>query len=60
MLVLDVNGILEKYNVELIGVIKEVIEKVEDCKLFDEVMCKIGFECLKVVIVENMEEVLEI
>ena len=35
-LALDANGILEKYNVELIGASKEAIEKAEDRKLFDE------------------------
>ena len=44
---LDANGILEKYNVELIGATKEAIEKAEDRKLFDEAMRKIGLECPK-------------
>ena len=34
--------LLEKYNVELIGAIKEAIEKAEDRKLFDIAMRKIG------------------
>lgn len=59
-LALDANGILEKYNVELIGATKEAIEKAEDRKLFDEAMRKIGLECPKAAIAENMEEALEI
>ena len=42
---IDANGVLEKYNVELIGASKEAIEKAEDRKLFDIAMRKIGLEC---------------
>lgn len=38
---------------------KEVTEKVEDCKPPDEVTCKTGPERLKVVTVEITEEVPE-
>jgi carbamoyl-phosphate synthase large subunit len=45
-LALDANGVLEKYNVELIGASKEAIEKAEDRKLFDIAMRKIGLNVL--------------
>ena len=43
---LDLNrhGILEKYNVELIGASCEAIDKAEDRELFDEAMTSIGLE----------------
>ncbi|MBD2772817.1 carbamoyl-phosphate synthase large subunit [Iningainema tapete] len=36
------NGVLEKYNVELIGAKLPAIEKAEDRKLFNEAMARIG------------------
>ena len=36
------NGVLEKYDVELIGAKLPAIEKAEDRKLFNEAMTKIG------------------
>ncbi|MBE9250209.1 carbamoyl-phosphate synthase large subunit [Dolichospermum sp. LEGE 00240] len=36
------NGVLEKYNVELIGAKLPAIEKAEDRKLFNDAMAKIG------------------
>ena len=59
-LALDANGILEKYNVELIGATKEAIEKAEDRKLFDIAMRKIGLECPRADVAESMEHALEI
>lgn len=59
-LALDANGVLEKYNVELIGATKEAIEKQKTVKLFDQAMRKIGLECPKAAIAESMEEALEI
>jgi hypothetical protein len=57
---LDKYGVLKKYNVELIGASKDAIEKAEDRKLFDIAMRKIGLECPKAAIAENMQEALEI
>jgi carbamoyl-phosphate synthase large subunit len=54
-LALDENGVLEKYNVELIGASKDAIEKAEDRKLFDIAMRKIGLECPRADVAENME-----
>ncbi|AFZ03560.1 carbamoyl-phosphate synthase large subunit [Calothrix sp. PCC 6303] len=38
------NGVLERYNVELIGAKLPAIEKAEDRKLFNEAMAKIGVD----------------
>ncbi|MDR2714146.1 MAG: carbamoyl-phosphate synthase large subunit [Coriobacteriales bacterium] len=40
-------GVLEKYNVEVIGCDVEAIERGEDRKLFAEAMAEIGLECAK-------------
>ncbi len=41
---LSKNGVLDKYNVELIGAKLPAIEKAEDRKLFNEAMAKIGVQ----------------
>jgi len=53
---LDANGVLEKYNVEMIGATKEAINKAEDRDLFNQAMRKIGFEVAKSKTAHNMEE----
>lgn len=55
---LDLNrhGILEKYNVELIGANCEAIDKAEDRELFDQAMQKIGLETPQHGIAKNMDE----
>ncbi|MFT4815448.1 MAG: carbamoyl-phosphate synthase large subunit [Pseudohongiellaceae bacterium] len=55
---LDLNrhGILEKYNVELIGANCEAIDKAEDRELFDQAMQKIGLETPQHGIARNMEQ----
>lgn len=53
---LDKNGVLEKYNVELIGATKEAIEMAEDRDLFDQAMKRIGLECPRAEIAETMDE----
>jgi carbamoyl-phosphate synthase large subunit len=50
------NGTLEKYNVEMIAAKKEVIEKAEDRLLFREAMEKIGLECPRSAVVNNMDD----
>lgn len=57
---LDKHGILQKYNVELIGASKDAIEKAEDRKLFDQAMKKIGLECPRAAVAETMQEALDI
>lgn len=48
-------GILDKYDVELIGAKLDAIQKGEDRLLFREAMERIGVQCCKSGIVENME-----
>ncbi len=55
-LALEKNGILKKYNVELIGASVEAIKKAEDRALFQKAMEKIGLDTPKNAIVHNMEE----
>ncbi|WP_371157377.1 carbamoyl-phosphate synthase large subunit [Jannaschia sp. 2305UL9-9] len=50
-LALDDMGILEKFNVELIGARREAIEMAEDRKLFREAMDRLGIENPKAVII---------
>lgn len=53
---LDREGVLEKYNVEMIGAKKEAINKAEDRDLFREAMKKIDLAMPKSEIVHNLEE----
>jgi len=55
---LDLNrhGILDKYDVELIGANCEAIDKAEDRELFDQAMQKIGLETPQHGIAKNMDE----
>jgi carbamoyl-phosphate synthase large subunit len=55
---LDAHGVLEKYNVEMIGATKEAINKAEDRELFNQAMRKIGFEVAKSKTAHSMEEAL--
>lgn len=55
-LALHDNGVLEKYDVELIGAKQEAIHKAEDRDLFDKAMKKIGLECARAEIVHSMDE----
>ncbi len=59
-LALQDNGILEKYNVELIGADYESIHKAEDRNLFDKAMKKIGLECARAEIVHSLEEAMAV
>ena len=49
-------GVLEKYNVELIGATKEAIDKAEDRQKFDVAMKSIGLETAKNAIAHSLEE----
>lgn len=55
---LAANGVLEKYNVELIGASVDAIDKAEDRDRFDKAMKNIGLECPRSHIAHNMEEAL--
>jgi len=59
-LALHDNGVLEKYNVELIGANQEAIHKAEDRNAFDKAMKKIGLECARAEIVHSIEEAREV
>lgn len=50
-------GVLEKYNVELIGASLEAIDRGEDRELFKKVVEEAGGESARSVIAHNMEEV---
>ena len=50
-------GILEKYNVEMIGASEEAINKAEDRELFRNAMNKIGLKIPKSGFATNMQEV---
>lgn len=53
-------GVLDKYNVELIGAKKEAIDKAEDRDLFDQAMKRIGLETPRSGIAHNMDEALAV
>ena len=50
------NGVLEKYNVELIGASIEAINKAEDRALFQKAMDKIGLKTPRNAIVKTVED----
>ncbi|PCI61799.1 MAG: carbamoyl phosphate synthase large subunit [Methylophilaceae bacterium] len=57
---LDKHGVLERYNVEMIGASKEAIDKAEDRQKFKEAMSKIGLGSARSVIAHSMEEALQV
>ncbi|MDQ2075780.1 carbamoyl-phosphate synthase large subunit [Marinimicrobium sp. ABcell2] len=59
-LALAKNGVLEKYNVELIGANEAAINMAEDRDQFDKAMKRIGLECARAEIVHSMEEAKEV
>ncbi|MDZ7925585.1 MAG: carbamoyl-phosphate synthase large subunit [Marinagarivorans sp.] len=59
-LALHANGVLDKYNVELIGATQDAIDKAEDRSRFDKAMKKIGLDTARAYIVHNMQEALEV
>ena len=58
-LALAKHGVLEKYNVELIGAKEEAINMAEDRNLFDQAMKRIGLSCARAKIVHTLEEAKE-
>jgi len=54
------HGILEKYNVELIGAYRESIRMAEDRELFRVAMTEIGLECPRAEIARNLEQAIDI
>ncbi len=57
-LALDDMGVLEKFNVELIGAKRAAIEMAEDRKLFREAMERIGLENPRATVANTLEEAL--
>ena len=53
-------GVLEKYNVELIGANREAIDKAEDRDQFRVAMKKIGLDMPRSAIAHSMEEALQV
>lgn len=51
-------GILKKYNVEMIGATREAIDKAEDRELFREAMQRIGLQMPRSLLAHNMEQAL--
>ena len=52
-------GVLEKYNVQMLGAIPEAIEKAENRQMFNEAMNRIGLSVPRNAIVSSMEEALK-
>ncbi|MCJ8324478.1 MAG: carbamoyl-phosphate synthase large subunit [Rhizobiales bacterium] len=50
------DGVLEKYNVEMIGADHEAIDKAEDRELFRQAMDKLGLESAKSCVAHNRQE----
>ncbi|HEU4708973.1 MAG TPA: carbamoyl-phosphate synthase large subunit [Methylophilaceae bacterium] len=53
-------GVLEKYNVELIGATREAIDKAEDRELFKAAMTKIGLASARSAVAHSLEEALQV
>lgn len=53
-------GILQKYQVEMLGATKEAIDKAEDRALFRDAMRKIGLEMPRSGLAHNMQDAFEI
>ena len=57
---LEREGVLEKYNVEMIGANADTIDKAEDRERFDKAMKAIGLETPRSAIAHSMEEALQV
>jgi carbamoyl-phosphate synthase large subunit len=58
-LALEEMGVLEKFNVEMIGAKRDAIEMAEDRKLFREAMDRLDIENPKAIIANTMEECMD-
>ncbi|MEW5904682.1 MAG: carbamoyl-phosphate synthase large subunit [Pseudomonadota bacterium] len=54
------HGVLEKYNVEMIGASRDAIDKAEDREKFKQAMTKIGLASARSAIAHSMEEALQV
>ncbi len=57
---LERHGVLEKYNVEMIGANADAIDKAEDRERFDKAMKAIGLDTPRSAIAHSMEESLQV
>jgi carbamoyl-phosphate synthase large subunit len=57
---LDREGVLAKFNVELIGASKEAIDKAEDRQKFKDAMTKIGLGSARSAVAHSMEEAYQV
>ncbi|MGN6740785.1 carbamoyl-phosphate synthase large subunit [Dyella sp.] len=53
------HGVLEKYDVELIGASREAIRMAEDRELFKQAMAEIGLDCPKAAVARSYEQAVE-
>ncbi|MCB1935848.1 MAG: carbamoyl-phosphate synthase large subunit [Nitrosomonas sp.] len=54
------HGVLEKYNVELIGASRDAIDKAEDREKFKQAMSRIGLNSARSAMAHSMEEALQV
>ncbi|MCP1375441.1 carbamoyl-phosphate synthase large subunit [Dyella lutea] len=54
------HGVLEKYDVELIGASREAIRMAEDRELFKQAMAEIGLDCPKAEVARSYEQAVDI
>ena len=54
------HGVLEKYNVEMIGASREAIDKAEDREKFKQAMTQIGLASARSAIAHSLEEALQV
>ncbi len=54
------HGVLEKYEVELIGASREAIDKAEDREKFKQAMSRIGLNSARSAVAHSMEEALQV
>jgi carbamoyl-phosphate synthase large subunit len=54
------HGVLEKYNVEMIGASREAIDMAEDREKFKQAMTRIGLASARSMIAHSMEEALQV
>ena len=57
---LDREGVLAKFDVEMIGATQDAIDKAEDRERFDKAMKNIGLECPRASIAHSLEEALQV
>jgi carbamoyl-phosphate synthase large subunit len=54
------HGVLEKYDVEMIGASRDAIDKAEDREKFKRAMQKVGLACPRSMLAHSMEEALQV